>query len=353
MAMLNLSIHNIVKYTTYFLFGIMLISCAAVQQEFNVMLLKKGHFDGPTYINSFYGFRISGPMGWNSSLSFVHPILGKFISQDNLSDIFLELVTDDPDNDDTASAIIVAVNNYESRHGTKVISSGELTERDGIKMLEQTYRKLDFKGMQVILRTRFIKGPGFVLILTGLSHESSFAKIDPIFKKIFGSLKIDPKKWFIGKDIQQKETGTALAISKPEPKPVPKPVPKPEPIEKAKTVDEDYVHTILWEGETLSLISLWYTDHIINWEKIAAHNNIKENEMLQIDQQIIIPRSLIVNDKPLSKEWLEQQMSNIRQKRSEESKENSDIPVQPIPSSPPQIHESEPIEKIGPVGPKM
>jgi len=345
MAILNLSIHNIVKYVIYFLFGIMFIGCAAVQEEFNVMLLKKGHFDGPTYINSFYGFRITGPVGWNTSLPFIPPTLSKFVSQDSLSDFSLELVTDDPDNQDTASAIKVAVKNFEYRHGTKLISSGELTEKDGIVMLEQTYRKLDFKGMQVILRARFIKGPGFVLILTGRSLETSFAKTDPIFEKIFRALKIDQKKWFIGKDIQQKEAGTALAI--------PKPVPKPESIEKIKTVDEDYVHTILWEGETLSLISLWYTGHIINWEKIAPYNNIQENEMLQIEQQIRIPRSLIVNDKPLSKEWLEQQMSSIRQKKSEESKKESDIPVQPIPSSPPQIPDSEPIEKIGPVGPKM
>lgn len=345
MVTLNSSIHNIVKYITYFLFGIMLISCAAVQEEFNVMLLKKGHFDGPTYINSFYGFQITGPAEWNTSLSIIPPTLAKFVSQDSLSNFSIELVTDDPDNQDTASAIKVSVNNFEYRNGIKLISSGELTEKDGIVMLEQTYRKLDFKGMQIILRTRFIKGPGFILILTGRSLEASFAKIDPIFEKIFGALKTDQKKWFIGKDIQQKEAGTALAT--------PKPVSKPEPIEKAKTVDEDYIHTILWEGETLSLISLWYTGHIINWEKIAAHNNIKENEMLQINQKIKIPLSLIVNDKPLSKEWLEQQMSSIRQKKSEESQKEPASPVQPIPPSPPKIPKSEPIDKVGPVGPKM
>ena len=350
------NIVKIVKHSVWILFVIIFIGCAAIEKKYKTLakehaaLSKKGYFDEGTYINDFYEFRITGPKGWKTYLSpaFRDEIWAKFVSKDELSDFSVEIVDDDRPSNDVVATIKNVAKNFGKRPGMQLISTGEVTEKDGKILLEQAYRQLDFQRGQLILKTRFIKGPNFVLILIGRSLETAFARTELVFEKAFRAVSIKQPKQFIENTFKQRKSGTDLVTSRQ--------LSKTEPIEKTVPIeDKDYIHTILWKGETISLISLWYTGHIKNWEKIASYNNIQQMEMLQLQQQIRIPRSLIVNERPLSKQWLESKIRNINQKKAEKKEKDSDTPIHPThPSSPPpRIPDSELIEKLEPVGPKL
>lgn len=69
------------------------------------------------------------------------------------------------------------------------------------------------------------------------------------------------------------------------------PAPAPEP----------YVHTIQYSGETLALISTWYTGSRNNWEKIKAENPGLNERRLRIGDQVRIPVELMTKNEPLPK----------------------------------------------------
>jgi len=56
----------------------------------------------------------------------------------------------------------------------------------------------------------------------------------------------------------------------------------------------DHVHTVSRQGETLSLISSWYTGSIENWPKIAEANPKLQVNKMRLGDQIVIPAQLVV-----------------------------------------------------------
>lgn len=60
-------------------------------------------------------------------------------------------------------------------------------------------------------------------------------------------------------------------------------------------------HTIVYSGETLAEIALHYTGRSTNWLAIQDANPGIRPERLRIGQTILIPRDLVVNDKPFVK----------------------------------------------------
>jgi nucleoid-associated protein YgaU len=54
-----------------------------------------------------------------------------------------------------------------------------------------------------------------------------------------------------------------------------------------------YKHTICWSGETLSLISKWYTGRYTNWKKIVNHNPEINPKRIKIGQTIYIPDKML------------------------------------------------------------
>jgi nucleoid-associated protein YgaU len=54
-----------------------------------------------------------------------------------------------------------------------------------------------------------------------------------------------------------------------------------------------YKHKICWSGETLSLISKWYTGNYTNWEKILNHNPEINPKRIKIGQTIYIPHKML------------------------------------------------------------
>jgi hypothetical protein len=64
--------------------------------------------------------------------------------------------------------------------------------------------------------------------------------------------------------------------------------------------EEHYlVHRVTYSGETLAIISRWYTGLSSNWRKIHAANPDLEPLKLQIGTAVRIPRNLVIRESPL------------------------------------------------------
>src|SRR5262249_17106027 len=60
-------------------------------------------------------------------------------------------------------------------------------------------------------------------------------------------------------------------------------------------------HTIMFSGETLADIATWYTGKATNWQAIRDANPSVNPSRLRLSQVILVPRNLVVNDKPFTK----------------------------------------------------
>ncbi len=58
-------------------------------------------------------------------------------------------------------------------------------------------------------------------------------------------------------------------------------------------------HTVRYSGETLAVISGWYTGSNQNWKQIIDANPGLRPERIRLGQLILIPKSLVVKDAPL------------------------------------------------------
>ncbi len=62
-------------------------------------------------------------------------------------------------------------------------------------------------------------------------------------------------------------------------------------------------HKIRWPGETLSVVSKWYTGRYTNWKKLVNHNPEINPNRIKIGQKIYIPDSLLKTRKPLPEKF--------------------------------------------------
>ena len=67
-----------------------------------------------------------------------------------------------------------------------------------------------------------------------------------------------------------------------------------------------YKHTICWSGETLSLISKWYTGRYTNWREIVNHNPEIDPKCIKIGQIIYIPDKMLRTRKALPQKFAAQ-----------------------------------------------
>jgi len=90
-------------------------------------------------------------------------------------------------------------------------------------------------------------------------------------------------------------------------------------------------HTITFSGETLADIAAWYTGKATNWQMIRdANPNVKPNN-LKLGQTILIPRSLVINDRPFTKTSLKR----VPSKTPEVSPTPGSSDNEPMPASTP------------------
>ncbi len=66
----------------------------------------------------------------------------------------------------------------------------------------------------------------------------------------------------------------------------------------------DLVHFVTYAGETLALISRWYTEDLENAGKIARINNLAKPSELKLGDQIVVPAYLLRNKLRLTEEGL-------------------------------------------------
>jgi hypothetical protein len=67
---------------------------------------------------------------------------------------------------------------------------------------------------------------------------------------------------------------------------------------------QPYVHTVKYPGETLRIISKWYTGDENNWEAIAKANPYMDYEKMQAGARVFIPENLLKTTDPLSEGFI-------------------------------------------------
>ena len=73
-------------------------------------------------------------------------------------------------------------------------------------------------------------------------------------------------------------------------------------LSKERVAAEYFRHQIGITGETLSLIAAWYTGSADNWQVLAQHNPGLDFNRLQIGSVVLIPRSMLRRQTPLTVE---------------------------------------------------
>lgn len=91
-------------------------------------------------------------------------------------------------------------------------------------------------------------------------------------------------------------------------------VPTPSPEENIAEITPrgDLVHYVTFPGETISIIARWYTNDRDNAPKIARLNQLKNANVLQIGDTIVIPSYMIKNKKRISEESLKEIQNKIK-----------------------------------------
>ena len=103
-----------------------------------------------------------------------------------------------------------------------------------------------------------------------------------------------------------------------------------------------YVHIVKYPGETLPIISRWYTGDINNWEALADANPNIDYEKMSAGSRIFIPESLLKTEEPLSEEYIVSCDQESKPGLKEEEKKT------PLSRPKPQPKKDEDFDLIGP-----
>ena len=68
--------------------------------------------------------------------------------------------------------------------------------------------------------------------------------------------------------------------------------------------EPDVEHTVRYSGETLAVIARWYTGRATNWAAIRDANPGLRPERINLGQIIMIPRALVVEERPMPKDFV-------------------------------------------------
>lgn len=70
------------------------------------------------------------------------------------------------------------------------------------------------------------------------------------------------------------------------------------------TKNDFYVHKVRWSGETLSIITQWYTGTYKNWPTVATANPDLNPDLISYGDDILIPSDLLTTNEPMPREFL-------------------------------------------------
>ena len=88
---------------------------------------------------------------------------------------------------------------------------------------------------------------------------------------------------------------------------------------------EFYVHKVRWSGETLSVITQWYTGTYKNWDTVARANPDLNPELISYGDDILIPADLLKTNEPMPREFLR---TSLRKRQPSPSVEPAIEPVE-------------------------
>lgn len=119
--------------------------------------------------------------------------------------------------------------------------------------------------------------------------------------------------------------------------------PKPLTFEvkkKQPPAGEQFLYTVQWADESLSIIAKWYTGKLMNWELLAEANPGLDPNRIDIGDLILIPEDLLVRRDPVPQGF-------VRSLQPETKPEQSMEPVKK-PPIPPPLEPEEDLEIFGP-----
>lgn len=86
------------------------------------------------------------------------------------------------------------------------------------------------------------------------------------------------------------------------------------------------IHTVKYPGETLRIISKWYTGDINNWEALADANPGIDYENMIKGNRIFIPENLLKTRDPLTEEFIASYLKKSKPKVKKEKKKPAEKP---------------------------
>lgn len=104
-----------------------------------------------------------------------------------------------------------------------------------------------------------------------------------------------------------------------------------------------YVHIVKYSGETLPILSKWYTGDVKNWEILADANPNIDFEQMIIGSRIFIPEALLKTRDSLTEEYIK--IYNEKPKPKEEKIETKPVSK---PKPKPKPKKDEDFDLIGP-----
>jgi hypothetical protein len=110
--------------------------------------------------------------------------------------------------------------------------------------------------------------------------------------------------------VQEAALSPGAPASAPQKRPTPAQV-KAEP----KSRGTHIAHTVRWSGETLSIISLWYTGDQGNWKAIAQMNPNLNPNRIYVGNEILIPAVLIKTQNSLPREFVDRFYSKAKKEK--------------------------------------
>jgi len=85
----------------------------------------------------------------------------------------------------------------------------------------------------------------------------------------------------------------------------------PDTGQKKADSEQDLTHTVKFKGESVAIISKWYTGKAGNWQKILGANPELIPERMGIGTKITIPEDMVTNDKPLLEMFVKDELAKL------------------------------------------
>lgn len=98
--------------------------------------------------------------------------------------------------------------------------------------------------------------------------------------------------------------------------PRPEESPPPPPAEETPPQTKDVEHTVRYSGETLAVISKWYTGKTDNWRAIKNANPGLKPERMSLGQKILIPGDLVIQEEPMPQKTVRSWSEAAKQKQA-------------------------------------